>query len=93
LPINSRSYIQAVLEILHGCEDCSSAMYKWTNVYNHLICWKIQKLGEDGVGERRNASKHCLNNVTLCMRSGALNVFWMQTDNYEHNEGDILVQH
>jgi len=68
-------------------------MYRWTNVYNHLTCRKIQKLGEDGVGERRKASEHWLNNVTLYTRSGALNVVWMLTDNYEYNAGYKLVQH
>ena len=35
----------AVLEIVHGCEDCSCAMYVWTSVYSHLLCREIQQLG------------------------------------------------
>jgi len=32
-----------VLEIVHKCADCSSAMYGWTSVYSHLMCREIQR--------------------------------------------------
>lgn len=43
----------------------------------------------DGADERRNASEYWLHSVTWCMRSGALNVYLMKTDNYDTGVNDV----
>jgi hypothetical protein len=37
----------------------------------------------DGADKRRNAPEYWLNTALLCIRSGALNVGLMKTDNYD----------
>jgi hypothetical protein len=48
----------------------------------------VTGLPKDGIGERRNASDYLLNDVTWCVRSGALHVGLMKTDNYENDLSD-----
>jgi len=49
ISFNSRSELLEVLEIVHRCENCSSAICVWRSFSSRFACPRIQRQKRDGM--------------------------------------------